>query len=150
MIYVFFSDLQRFENDLFEGNHIWANSSGPALFKWRYTPEITDIPPNSIRCYFEQNGNQVWVIERTGTNNPVVQTNDIRNTQLNGKVQGFVDSTDPTVFGFLITRASKSDPMEYQCLAVSNTQNGLDIESSPTLSLRVLGNTASLLFASGL
>lgn len=109
--------MQRFENDLVEGNHIWANNSGPALFKWRYTPKITDIPPNSIRCYFEQNGNQVRVIERTGTNNPVVQTNDIRNTPLNGKVQGFVDSTDPTVFGFLITKASKSDPKEYQLLS---------------------------------
>ena len=150
MIYIFFSDLQRFENDLVEGNHIWANSSGPALFKWRYTPKITDIPPNSIECYFEQNGNQVRVITRTGTNNPVVQTNDIRNTSLNGKVQGFVDSTDPTVFGFLISRASKSDPMVYQCIAALNTKSGIVAEFSPTLFLQVLGNTASLLFASDL
>ena len=146
----FFSDSQRFENELVEGNHIWANNSGPALFKWRYTPKKTDTPPTNIRCYFQQHGNQVGVITRTGTNNPVVQTNEIGNTPLNGKVQGYVDSTDPTIFGFTITRASKSYPKKYQCIAAFNTRSGVTVELSPKLSLRVLGNKTSLLLVSDL
>ena len=146
----FYSDSQRFENELVEANHVYANISGPALFKWRYTPKNNDIPPSNIMCYFEQNGDQVQVITRSGTNNPVVQTNDVRNTPLNGKVQGYVDSTDPTVFGFIITGITKSDPKEYRCIAAVNTQSRVTVEVSPKLSLQVLGNKGSLLFVSDL
>lgn len=148
------SDSQRFADQLIKDNKVWANNSGPALFKWRYTPQNGDIAPLNVRCFFENiedNNREINVIRRSGTNNPVVQTNDIRNTPLNGKVQEYVNPTDPTIFGFRITRASKSDPKEYQCTA--SFRIGVDTTDSetsqPPLSLQVLGNIVRQLFCRG-
>ena len=147
---LFSLDSQRFEKGFVEGNNVWANNSGPALFKWRFIPGRTDISPGNIRCYCENNGYKTVVIKREGTNNPVVQTNFIRSTPLIGKVQGYVDSADHTVFGFIISRAVKSDPKQYQCTDLFQTHNAQGVELSPKLSLQVLGNAASLLFVSDL
>ena len=139
-------DSQRFKNGFTEGGNVWANNSGPALFKWRFVRGRTDISPSNIKCYFENNGYQTVVIKKEGSDNPVVQTNLIQSTPLNGKVQGYVDSTDPTVFGFIISRVMKSDPKKYQCAALFKTYSAQGVELSTRLSLQVLGNVVSSLF----
>ena len=141
---LFYLDSQRFQNGIIEGNIVWANNSGPALFIWRYTPISTDIPPYYIKCYYENNDYQIMVIRRKETNNTVVQTNDIQSTSLNGKVEGYVDSFDPTIFGFIITRTSRSDPKIYKCIATFNTYSLPSFELSPGLILQVLGNVANM------
>ena len=141
------SDCQRFQNGLIEDNKVWANISGPALFKWRYTPKNTDAPKVGFRCFFTQNDGEVNVIRRRDTNNPVVQNNQIRSSSLNGKVQPYLDSTDPTIFGFTISSVSRSDPKTYQCTASFDSQDvENDSESSRMLSLEIAGNIAKLLF----
>lgn len=137
---------QRFDPSVPQETTVWVNNSEPALFKWRYTPPSTDTPPTNIKCYFEEDGKQIFVIRRRDSNNPDVQSNDIRNTKLNGEVQGYMDSTDPTVFGFIIKRASKSQPKIYQCTANFVGQSGPDDVRSQKLSLQVLGNIAMLFF----
>ena len=139
-------DSQRFENGFTEGGNVWANKSGPALFKWRFVRGKTDISPSNIKWYFENDGYQTVIIKKEGSGNPAVQTNLIQSTPLSGKVQGYVDSTDPTVFGFIISRATKSDPKEYQCAALFKTYSAQGVELSTKLSLQVLGNVASSLF----
>ena len=137
------SDSERFEDGLIQGNEVWANNSGPALFKWRYTPEATDTPLSAkIRCFFEEN-RFIDVITRAEGQNPVVQ-NTVR---LGNRVKGYVDSNDPTIFGFEITAVSKSDPKEYRCTAAFSMQGGtgLPVDSKP-LSLQVVGNIVRLLF----
>ena len=143
-------DCQRFENGIIEENQVWANNSARALFKWRYTPQSNDDPGVGIRCFFTHNDGDINVIRRTDTNNPVVQNSEIQSFSLNGKVQPYQDSTDPTTFGFTINRVSKSDPKEYQCVAIFQSQNNLDSEASGTLSLQVLGNITRLLLISDL
>ena len=137
------SDCQRFRNGLFEGDEVWANNSGPALFKWRYTPRTNDDPDVGIRCFFKHNGGDINVIKRTDTNSPVVQNSEIRSFSLNGKVQPYLDSNDPSIFGFTITSVSTTDPTEYQCIA---SFNRVESESSRALSLQIAGNIARLLF----
>ena len=102
------SDSQRFANQSIEGNQVWANDSEPTLFKWRYTPQNTDTPPSAtIRCYYgEKNGdttNKIDVIKREEGQNPVPQNTP----RLGNRVAGYVDSSDPTIFGFIITRVSQ-------------------------------------------
>ena len=149
-MYLFSSDCQRFENGVIEGNQVWANNSGLALFKWRYTPQSNDFPGVGIKCFFTQNDGEINVIRRTDTDTPVVQNSEIENSSLNGKVQPYLDSTDATTFGFTISTVSKSDPKEYQCTATFDSQIGKESESSGTLSLQVVGNIASLLLISDL
>ena len=133
------SNSRRFEIGFLEKNQVLANNTGPALFKWRYTPEISDIQSATIECYFEENGFEKSVIRRIGNDTPVVAS-DVQNTRLRNKVQGYVDSNDSTIFGFIISTVSKSDPKEYRCLAVFNTHRGPTLERSPKLLLQVLGN----------
>ena len=147
---LFSSDCQRFENGIIEGNQVWANNSGLALFKWRYTSQSNDYPGVGFRCFFTQNDGETNVIRRTDNNTPVVQNSEIENSSLNGKVQPYLDSTDATIFGFTISTVSKSDPKEYQCTARFGSQRGTYSESSETLSLQVVGNIASLLLISDL
>ena len=137
----FFSDCQRFEKGLFEENKVWANNSGPALFKWRYTPLRTDTPPAGIICFYEENSVQHDVITRQEGKDPEAADN-IPNNDLRGKVKVYVDPTDPTIFGFIITAVSKSVPMEYGCTASYNTPLSAapKSEAGPKLSLQVLGN----------
>lgn len=139
------SDCQRFQNGLIEENKVWANNSGPALFKWRYTPQTNDEPGVGIRCFFKHNDDPINVIRRIDTNKPVVQNNEIQSFSLNGKVQPYMDSKDPTIFGFTIDRVSISDPKEYQCVASFESLNGKDADFSRTLSLQIAGNIARLL-----
>lgn len=137
----FFSGSQRFEKGLIKGDEVWANNSGPALFRWRYIPLRTDTPPAGILCFYEENNIQHNVISREEGKDPV-PLNNIPNTDLRGKVVGYVDPTDPTIFGFRITEVSKSIPMEYGCTASYNTPLSTVplSEPSPKLSLQVLGN----------
>ena len=141
-------DSQRFADQLFDQNQVWANDSGPALFKWRYTPQNTDEPSSAtIRCYYEQdvgaNVNKINVIIRAEGQNPVPQNTP----RLGNRVNGYVDSNDPTIFGFIITKVSKSDPKKYECTAAFKKQSGMaDFEPSQPLSLEVVGNTVRLLF----
>ena len=143
-------DCQRFENGIIEENQVWANNSARALFKWRYTPQSNDDPGVGIRCFFTHNDGEINVIKRTDTKNPVVQNSEIQSFSLNGKVQPYQDSTDPTTFGFTINRVSRSDPKEYQCIASFESQGVKDSESSQTLLLQVLGNITRLLLISDL
>ena len=143
-------DCQRFENGIIEENQVWANNSARALFKWRYTPQSNDDPGVGIRCFFTHNDGEINVIKRTDTKNPVVQNSEIQSFSLNGKVQPYQDSTDPTTFGFTINRVSRSDPKEYQCIASFASQGVKDSESSRTLLLQVLGNITRLLLISDL
>ena len=143
-------DCQRFENGIIEENQVWANNSARALFKWRYTPQSNDDPGVGIRCFFTHNDGEINVIKRTDTKNPVVQNSEIQSFSLNGKVQPYQDSTDPTTFGFNINRVSRSDPKEYQCIASFESQGVKDSESSRTLLLQVLGNITRLLLISDL
>ena len=143
-------DCQRFENGIIEENQVWANNSARALFKWRYTPQSNDDPGVGIRCFFTHNDGEINVIKRTDTKNPVVQNSEIQSFSLNGKVQPYQDSTDPTTFGFTINRVSRSDPKEYQCIASFESQGVKDSESSRTLLLQVLGNITRLLLISDL
>ena len=96
-ILLIFVDCQRFENGIIEGNLFWANNSGPALVKWRYTPQSTDNPGVAIRCFFTHSDGEINVIRRTDINNPVVQNSEIQGFTFNGKVQSYLDSTDPTL-----------------------------------------------------
>ena len=140
------SDCQRFQNGLIDENKVWANNSDSALFKWRYTPLSNDDPGVGIRCFFMHNGDEINVIRRTDTSNPVVQNSEIQSFSLNGKVQPYQDSTDSRIFGFTISRVSGSDPKEYQCTASFESQGVKDSESSRTLSLHIAGNVGMLLF----
>ena len=142
-------DSQRFANKLIEENQVWANDSGPALFKWRYTPQNTDVPSSAtIDCYYEEKDsdttkNKVHVIEREEGQNPVPQNTP----RLGNRVTGYVDSNDPTIFGFIITRVRKSDPKKYECLAAYNLRSDgkASAEESQSLFLQVVGNTVRLL-----
>ena len=140
-------DSQRFANQLIQGNQVWANDSESALFKWRYTPQNTDTPSSAtIRCYYEEKDgdttNKIDVIKRGEGQNPVPQNAP----RLGNRVTGYVDSSDPTIFGFIITRVSKSDPKKYECIAAFVKNGKGDFESSQPLFLQVVGNTVRLLF----
>lgn len=132
---LFSSDGWRFQNGIFEGNQVYANNSGPALFKWRYNPQSEDDPRIDIRCFFMHNDHEINFIRRTDTNNPVVQNSEIQSFSLTGRVQPYLDSNDNTIFGFLINRVRRSDPKEYQCTTISFPSNILVSETSGTLSL---------------
>ena len=110
---LFSSDGRRFENGIFEGKKVYANNSGPALFKWRYIPQSDDDARVGIRCFFLQNDREINVIWRTDTNNPVVQDSEIQSFSLTGRVQPYLDSNDNTIFGFLINGVRRSDQKEY-------------------------------------
>ena len=138
---MFSSDAGQFEDS--QESQIWVNNTEDALFKWRYTPDSTDIPPPAaIICFFDQDG-QKNVIMRTGNNIPVVQS-DIENTVLRGKVQPYLDSTDSTIFGFRLVGVIKSYPTKYKCTVSFNTLTGLKIKPSQELTLEVLGNIEPL------
>ena len=145
----FSSDSQRFDPTVPQETTVRANISGPALFKWRYNPLSSDTSTANIFCYFEKNGVETNVINRKGSGNAVVQTNDIRNTELNNKVQGYVNSTDPSIFGFRIDRVTKLDPMVYRCIATFGTSpDSSNFERSRRLQLQLLGNIGRVLLIS--
>ena len=132
-------DSQRFDPSVPQGNTVWANNSGVALFVWRYTRRSTDAS-TTIDCYFETAGGNIDVLEKKNNNNPVVINNN-QNT-LRERLEAYSDPTDPTIFGFKLKRISKSDPKVYQCLAVyslTGDQEELAKEFSKKLSLDVLG-----------
>ena len=149
---LFPSDCGQFDNAVVPGNKVLVNNSENALLKWRYTLESNEVPPAVITCYFEESGDMKFVIIRTGTANPQVQVNGIRNTTLAGRVQGYVNSTDNTIFGFTINNANENDPNEYLCVVNFNLRNseGRSVPSTPKFSnrlvLQVLGNIARLFF----
>ena len=147
---LFSSDCGQFDNTLIQGNQVWVNNSEAALLKWRYTPESNELTLAVIKCYFEVNGDKKYVIRREGTGIPKLES-DIQQTELQGKVEPYVNSTDKTIFGFRIIRASISDPKEYLCNAIFNVPNNQgdpvpdDADSKPLL-LQVIGNKARLFF----
>lgn len=134
------SDSQRFDPTVPKDTTVWANDSGPALFKWRYNRLSTDKDLANIECYFEDRDEITNVIKRKEGQNPIVQTNDIQSTTLRDRVKAFVDPTDPSIFGFQIDKASKSHPKTYQCLSTVGTPDGSKPERSRRLHLQVLGN----------
>ena len=138
-ILLIFADFQRFGNGIIEGNLVWENNSGPALFKWRYTPRSTDDSGVAIRYFLTHSDGKINVIRRTDINSSVLQNSEIQGFALNGKVQSYLDSIDPTIFGFIISRVGKIDPTEYQCIASFKSQNVMDSTISQKLTLQVLG-----------
>ena len=137
---LFSVDSQGFDASVPQGDTVWANNSGVALFAWRYIPRSADAT-TTINCYYEETRDETDVIVKKNNNNPEV-SNDIQNT-LRGRLEAHLDPNDRTIFGFKITRTSKSDPKVYQCLAIysvpgSPTPN-LGKDFSKKLSLEVLG-----------
>lgn len=65
-------------------------------------------------------------------------------------MQPYLDSNNPTIFGFTINGVIRSDPNECQYGANFKSQNIPDSGTSQTLSLQAVGKIARLLLISHL
>ena len=125
-------------------SQVWANNTGPAVFKWRYRLSSNEEFVQ-INCGYMKKGVEKMVQLVQKKKNEPLQV--VSSTGISSQVQVYTEASDSLLVGFRITAVSKSDPQVYIChLIYKDTGSGGYATLPSSLTLHVFGKNNSMDF----